>query len=429
MLMGAVGMLVLGGILAVLSAVAVRRQAPWLVQRGLQGAWVMWLLELALRVAGVQAPWMPPQWVTLDIDDSRPVVEVAGIGRSASLFSGYAGTKGPRVVLVGDSFTEGQGVHIDDALPRQLQRSLDARGQPVRLASLGLSGENVDGEAVVFETLGQPLTPDVVVVVFVLNDFYLPMSGDLVDFITDHRSEEGPAATGWQTWDALSALVTLRRLTADMTRAYQEAYRPGTPASDEGAVYLDFFGQRGAAAGARMVLAIYPLMTRLDDYPFADAHAHIAALGQAAGFEVVDLLPAFVGQDASALWVQPADQHPNATGHRLAAEHLADALVAGPWPTVDAWGCVPALAGPLVPEAFHVGLAAHCAAPARPESLIQLTQAALDRFRTQGDGQWLKHAGIFFIAAWSRAESAGDGAALDRLRAIQAAATEDGIGW
>ncbi len=412
-------LLLLGLGLVVASVGAARARAPRAVGWGLQALWVLFLLEGALRLSGAEAPWMPPGAAPPVPEAGRDVRERAGIGRSDSLFRGPpTDSAAPHILLVGDSFTEGQGVAEADALPAQLAWALGERGTPARLSSIAVSGENIDGEAVLFEILGQPQAPGTVVQVWVLNDLYLPVGGDTFDFINDHRGAQPRSA--WRSFDTIDQLLTLRRVTEEMTTAYRQSYRPGTPASDEGKGYLDILGARGQAAGARMVLVIFPLLTQLDAYPFAEAHAHVAALATAAGYEVVDLLPVFAGRDARELWVHPADQHPNAAGHRLAAEAIAQALARGPLPTAPQWGCTPPLTGARIPDAAVPLLAARCARPEDPDVLVDLAAAFLDDQATTGSTHWARHAGVAFIAAWDLATAQGDTAALDRLRALRA---------
>lgn len=405
-------------VLGVLTGLAAWRRAPRWVGWGLQGLWVLWLLELALRLSGAEAPWAPPGPAVYPPDVGRDQVERLGVGRSASLFRGYAGDQGPRVLLLGDSFTEGQGVPEAEALPAVLPEALAAAGRPARVASLGVSGVNIDEEAVLFEALGVGLAPEVVVQVWVLNDIYLPVSGDVVDFITDHRPEQPP--TGWQTWDTVAALWTLRRVTAEMTRAYQESYRPGQPGFDEGVGFLDRMGARGEAAGARMVLVIFPLLTRLDDYPFAAAHGELARAAREAGYEVVDLLDVFAGMDERTLWVHPADQHPNGTALALAAERIATTLAAEEPGPVD-WGCDPPIEGPSLPGEVERALAQHCAGGRNAATQLALTEAFLADQRATGGPAWGRLAGISFLAAWLEAEATGDHATLHQLRELREA--------
>jgi hypothetical protein len=81
--------------------------------------------------------------------------------------------------------------------------------------------------------------------------------------------------------------------------------------------------------GVPLVVAIFPLFgNRLDDrYPFAVAHAKVAAAAAEAGARVVDLLPLYRGLDWRLLVVDGSDdEHPNEIAHRIAARGIARAV-------------------------------------------------------------------------------------------------------
>lgn len=75
--------------------------------------------------------------------------------------------------------------------------------------------------------------------------------------------------------------------------------------------------------GGRFLVASWPLLVDLDDYPFAAADEAIARFCEGAGIPRLDLRAALRGHTAESLWVHPVDHHPNEIAHRLAAEALA----------------------------------------------------------------------------------------------------------
>ena len=78
--------------------------------------------------------------------------------------------------------------------------------------------------------------------------------------------------------------------------------------------------------GIEFQLVVFPILHRLEDYPFTGVHGRLAELAREHGIGFLDLLPAFSGQHAETLWVHPTDHHPNPDAHRRAADHLARAL-------------------------------------------------------------------------------------------------------
>lgn len=239
-----------------------------------------------------------------------------------------------RVIAVGDSFTEGEGVPAEATWPSRLQARLPAGYE---VFNAGRRGDDIpDVEASVERILAHD--PDVVVYAFVLND--AEQSPDLRarqrfvnDWILDRTAElrTGDAPSALRLVDWIDARLLARRVSAETTRWYLDMYGPanaeGWRRTQERLRRMD---ARVRGRGARFVLAVWPLLVGLPgDYPFHPVHAAIREACRGAGIEHVDLLDAMAGHDARALWVHPADLHPNALAQDLAARALSAALVAG----------------------------------------------------------------------------------------------------
>ena len=78
-----------------------------------------------------------------------------------------------RILVIGDSFVEAQQVPIADKFHVLLEGMLKNRfpGQQFETAALGRSGVGTSAEFAYYEKFGRPFHPDVVVLVFVHNDF------------------------------------------------------------------------------------------------------------------------------------------------------------------------------------------------------------------------------------------------------------------
>ena len=70
-------------------------------------------------------------------------------------------------------------------------------------------------------------------------------------------------------------------------------------------------------------LLVFPVLFDLTPkYPLKDVCDEIVRFATANEIPALSLLPAFMGRDAEPLWISPFDQHPNATGHTIAAEGM-----------------------------------------------------------------------------------------------------------
>ncbi len=82
-----------------------------------------------------------------------------------------------RVAFLGDSFTFGWGVKIEDAFTSVVERNLNRvedGKQKVEVLNFGVPGYSTFQEVALFKERGLDFSPDVVVVYFVENDFGLP---------------------------------------------------------------------------------------------------------------------------------------------------------------------------------------------------------------------------------------------------------------
>ena len=233
-----------------------------------------------------------------------------------------------RIVALGDSFTFGFGVDERDTFVSLLQERLDEApapdGKKYEVLNMGVVGYNSRDEAEVLRHKGLALHPRGILLAYILNDPEIDPRPSL------HKYFDPPA--WWRHshvlrllhlgWNSLQVWIYgggdyIRYLHAparDKWRSVEEAFR---------SIAADARG-----AGAWVVVAIFPITPRTSwsDYPFAEVHAQVARAARAEGFEVVDLLPVFRTRDPRELVISPADDHPNALGHRLAAEAIFGAL-------------------------------------------------------------------------------------------------------
>jgi hypothetical protein len=239
-----------------------------------------------------------------------------------------------RAVFVGDSFTYGAGILLDDTYPKRLERSLSAeRGERWESIVLAVPGVDTEQEAALVEQEALIYSPDVLVLGYVLNDAEDP------DAAEHRRAAEwtvAEAARRNPPWWRRSALLSL---VADRIRATREnreridnhlaLYGNDAPGFARARKALDRIGALCQERSIPFVIVLFPLFAnRLDEgYPFLPAHDKVAAAGRNAGGRVVDLLPYYRGMDWHLLVVEGAlDEHPNELAHRIAAQAVLKEL-------------------------------------------------------------------------------------------------------
>lgn len=79
----------------------------------------------------------------------------------------------------------------------------------------------------------------------------------------------------------------------------------------------------GEEMNAKVALVVFPILFELNDnYPFKDICNVIVQFSSEHGIPTHNLLPAFMGENASNLWISSFDQHPNEKGHKIAADSM-----------------------------------------------------------------------------------------------------------
>jgi len=232
-----------------------------------------------------------------------------------------------RIAVLGDSFTFGEGVKWEDTFVKRLERLLAAgAGSEVEVLNFGVSGWTSKSEVRFLEQAGLDFEPDLVLVVYVLNDTkYLPRLEVWEGFRAAYEPEGVLRHSYFASWVYARVARHVhgqRYVEALVEGALEQRGRWEKMLSELQA------GKRIAAeAGAGYAVVIFPFMYRLDDsYPFAVIHRMVEAALREDGIPVLDLFPAFEGESYTRLWVHPSDQHPNDRAHEIAARAIGEFL-------------------------------------------------------------------------------------------------------
>lgn len=221
-----------------------------------------------------------------------------------------------RLVVLGDSYTFAGKVPLEQTFPKRLEALLNQGAPGVRYEALNLAvpGYNTRQQKLNLEERGLAFEPDLVLVSFVLNDAVpaaqlvpldarvpLPLRRLLKRFATVQFLAAGVKR--------LPAILARRPFKGGSEAAELAEGRPGWQTVQEALLAIQSLT---AGAGARLLLAIWPMMEGLDSgYPFTAQHALVSRFCEEHGIPFVDLLPAFEGARPEALWVARDDHHPN----------------------------------------------------------------------------------------------------------------------
>ena len=242
-----------------------------------------------------------------------------------------------RLLVIGDSVAQGHGVGDGEAFPARVARTLDeGRPAPVHeVVLLTRSGYSTSQQLRLLETEAARYEPDVVIWSYVLNDpahpLYHDPNGELGVYHYAPRSRLAHFVA--------RRLFLLRE--AWRARGCRAEYHARLHClyGRETAEQVRRIGEWSRARRVPVLFVIHPVFEkggRFAAYSLADVHADLAGMARAAGLGVVDLLDAYRPYDAEALkqpdpsdWHDP--WHPNAEGHRLAAEQVTARLREAGW--------------------------------------------------------------------------------------------------
>ncbi len=265
-----------------------------------------------------------------------------------------------RIAAIGDSITFGFGNEPGESFPKQLEALLNAcageGGARVEVLNLGVPGYNTVQIAARLRAVGLAFEPDAVVYGYSLNDPQ-DYSVEAEALKTLRAAFRERTHTGFARWLSHSRLYLLARKLA-FERVKREALRarplldPGWRAAMSGAREDYFrsihaegeptarlragFDQLAAIAHERelpLLVAIFPLFGAKGGFrpeALADVHAQVAALASERGFSTLDLLPVYGARREPRYWHD--FMHPDALGHRVAAEAIRDWMCARAWP-------------------------------------------------------------------------------------------------
>jgi lysophospholipase L1-like esterase len=243
----------------------------------------------------------------------------------------YSHAKSPgvyRIMMLGDSTTFGWGVRQEDTAAKFLERKLNAHLPPgygkVEVIDAGVGNYNTVQEVTYYRTRGRAFHPDLVVLVFFINDPE-PVPVEKKSFLID-RSYLIAFATN--RFDGILRHVGVR---PDWKQYYASLYdddRPGFQACKEALRGLAYSTQRDRA---KALVAILPELHQIngDSYPFRAAHEKIKDVMTMEHVPVVELIDGLKDHGPEeTLWVTPLDDHPNAKANDLVSDQLQQWVLA-----------------------------------------------------------------------------------------------------
>lgn len=228
------------------------------------------------------------------------------------------------ILGIGDSFAYGQGVKYRDLYLTRLEKLLNGDNYQVSIKNCGLDGVDLDRILEVYLLESAQQSWPLVIYGFVLNDFLIPKTYNIVgsDFIDINNG-----GNRWNFWRNNFATINLiayaiekRRLHDYTLRAYLDSFRGEGARS--GFKLLRELNRSIKSKGSSLVIVLFPLIYNFKNYPFKEIHDKISSFCIRENIPLLDLLPAFSKYKPEELWVNPTDYHPNELAHKIASDNI-----------------------------------------------------------------------------------------------------------
>jgi lysophospholipase L1-like esterase len=233
-----------------------------------------------------------------------------------------------RIVVVGDSFTWGQGIEAGQRFSNLLE---DALGPGYEVLNFGRPGNDMPEH---LDVLGQALStsPDFILLQLYINDFETkamerPRPYPLLPSPANQTLERSSLLYSLMNrqWASVqSALGIVDSYPQYMARNLRD---PEGQNSRIAFGMLREFIERCRAAGVSCGTVLFPAPDAMgpggSNYPFGYLHDRVQATCASEHVPCLDLLPAFSTiRDPRSMWVSPFDAHPNAMANERASREI-----------------------------------------------------------------------------------------------------------
>ena len=241
-----------------------------------------------------------------------------------------------RILVLGDSFTYGSGVADDAAVfPSLLEQRLNQELRPpdvkhVDVLNGGMPGSLTGHWLALWNKVSDQYQPDVLLIVFFLRDGTLTGSGG--EYLLRIRDEivvpnhESFLYRHFYLVRTIRDGLDRKSIGEKYTEGYLQGYFGNEEETAEWQRAQANLLKLQALAREKSIpvgFVIFPVLIQLnEDYPFRRICDLLEKFATEHGFPVHNLLPAFMGEDATNLWVSSNNQHPNERGHRIAADSM-----------------------------------------------------------------------------------------------------------
>ncbi len=225
-----------------------------------------------------------------------------------------------RILFLGDSFTLGWGVPLNNIFPKRLEHMLNKEHPKVEVINLGVGNYNSMMEHELFKSQGLRLNPDLVVLVYFVNDAEPTPQPSRFRFIIKYSY-----FAAFLTDQYIKARHRLLR-SMELDAYYRHIYSPDSAALSLNRTAIKKLIALCRLNNIKLLLVNFPELREFRNYPYMFATEYIRDIADSNNTPFLDLMNYLSPVEPSSLWVSDEDPHPNIKAHAVAAEAIYDKI-------------------------------------------------------------------------------------------------------
>ncbi len=246
-----------------------------------------------------------------------------------------------RILGLGDSFTYGEGVALEQTYLKILEQMLNKQAGVIKYQVINAAcpAYNTVQESIYLREKGMSFKPDLLIIGYVIGDTQEKLLGPPTH--APARGIKGMVLKamlilrkGSYAYDFLSERIYVfwqknilhkQVASSDVLHRLHKSSGRYWPKCEEALGDVAWICKQ---ANIRVLLLIWPIMEELNEnHPYLDLYQQVAEAGRKYDMEVLELFPLFKGIEEKSLWISPSNSHPNAQAHLLAAEEILNYLI------------------------------------------------------------------------------------------------------
>jgi hypothetical protein len=235
-----------------------------------------------------------------------------------------------RIIGLGDSFGWGWGVADNRRTTfKYLECWLNdnEQGKKYEVINCAQPAKTVSYYESFVKEYAEKFQPDLFLILYNLNDSYLPHASMVVDKRTEQvmQEETDPLSDISRLFRFVKKRIVKKRVHDYTVGHIKDGYLGEEKDQKWGKAQENLLEIQRVCRdqGIELLVAIFPLLFELEkNYPFQEEVEEMERFLKASQIRSVNLLPSFKGKKTFVLWSRPTDSHPNKVAHRIAAETI-----------------------------------------------------------------------------------------------------------